>query len=406
MSSFITFIKNIEQDEELHIDEFSVMQIQIKNFEQIAIIYNVVEFKAIGSLILNSLNDILKKDLLKIYEYDKYYYCLLRETDGNKLHLLGKRLRDELSREIDPELFFDVKISSIVVSSSCSIFNALMILSIDEKYLPQRSFFYFFDAASVLFRMREEYLLLGEIKNAIDSETACFAFQPVVICKTGEVSYHECLLRLNNHECKLVSAGRYIMLAEKYGYITHIDKYVFEMAVKELQQSSDVKLSVNISSIAIQDKMIADHILGIIRESDVGGRMIIEITETAFNDNFAVTKYFVDTAKSMGCLIALDDFGVGYTSFNHVRDYEIDIIKIDGCFIRGLDENQKNRSLVETLIKTSEELGCKTVAEFVENGSVAKQLIDLNVDYMQGNFFSPAINYRSWNKHHGNIIKN
>ncbi|MDX1916994.1 MAG: EAL domain-containing protein [Rickettsiaceae bacterium] len=406
MSSFINFIKNVERDIDLGLEEFSIMQIKIKNFEQIAIIHNIKEFKAIGSLILSSLYKALENHVVNIYEYDKYYYSILKVVDQRALHILGKNIRDNLSENINPELFFDVKVSCIVVSDICSIFNALSILAVDESYCEQRSFFHFFDAEQILQRTREEYSLLGEIKKAIDEETACFAFQPVICCKTGKVSYHECLLRLNDSHNKLVSAGRYIMLAEKYGYITYVDKYVFEKAVKELQEFKDIIIAVNISSIAIQDKMISDYILKLIKDSRVGSRMIVEITETAFNDNFHITKYFVDTAKSLGCQIALDDFGVGYTSFNYVRNYDIDIIKIDGCFIRGLDENLKNRALVEALIKTSEELGCKTVAEFVESSAIASQLIDLKVDYMQGHFFSPAINQRPWNKEYGNSLKN
>jgi EAL domain-containing protein (putative c-di-GMP-specific phosphodiesterase class I) len=188
------------------------------------------------------------------------------------------------------------------------------------------------------------------------------------------------------------------MLAEKYGYINSVDKYVFENAIAELISAPDLSISINISNLGVQDKVLVNHYKNLLSDSGVGNRLIIEITETAMNDSFEQTKYFVDTMKSLGCKIALDDFGAGYTSFSQVRKFAIDIIKIDGSFITDINTNEKNRIFVETIIKTAEELGCKTVAEFVENGSIAKQLIGLNVDYMQGNFFSPASNYRSWEK--------
>ncbi len=399
MSSFVAFIKKIEDAQKHSQEQYSVTQITIKNFEQLAVSHTPENLYQIGAVIAQSINASMRDKIIgTIYEYDKHYYYLMKEITKAKLHELSMYVRGELMSKINNDIFLDVRISATVVSSLGSLRDSMMLLSGDNYYFDQRSIFHFIDSYDIASKTLEEYKLLQELKYALDSKLACFAFQPVVTCGTGEIAYHECLLRLNNLKSNMYSVGRYILLAEKYGYITNVDQYVFEMATRELKAYDSLRLSVNISSIAIQDPMISEHILGLISASKAGSRMIIEITETAFNDNFESTKYFVDSAKSMGCMIALDDFGVGYTSFNHIRDYAIDIIKIDGCFIRGLDENCKNRALVEMLIKTSEELGCKTVAEFVESESIANQLVEMNVDYMQGNFFSPALNYRSWNK--------
>ena len=100
--------------------------------------------------------------------------------------------------------------------------------------------------------------------------------------------------------------------------------------------------------------------------------------------------------QEMGCKVALDDFGAGHTSFKQLKMLPVDVIKIDGCFVRDIIQNTENQIFVKTLIDIIRALGLKSVAEFVENGEIAKLLLDLKVDYMQGNYFCPALNYRSW----------
>ncbi|MDX1924475.1 MAG: EAL domain-containing protein [Rickettsiaceae bacterium] len=400
MDNFITFVEKAQKASEIIAAGSSILQLSVKNFEQLGILCSHQEIRSVRNIVCNSIKSCLESHITgEIYEYNKFFYFIIKDKNPERINKLALDLRDQIISESANLIFMDVKIIACPLSNESELSDIIMLLANQINYSNKDAIFSFISEPSLLIdKIKQDYQLLRELKLAIEGKTACFAFQPVITCKTGEIAYHECLLRLSNDDYKLVSAGKYIMLAERYGFVIDVDKYVFDMAVRELQSSDNIKLSVNLSNIAVQDKIISSYILDLIRKSSTGDRIIIEITETAFNDNFEATKYFVDTAKSMGCKIALDDFGAGYTSFNQIRNFAIDIIKIDGCFIRGLDENHKNRVLVETLIKTSEELGCKTVAEFVENGSIAKQLIDLKVDYMQGNFFSPAINYRTWKK--------
>ena len=105
---------------------------------------------------------------------------------------------------------------------------------------------------------------------------------------------------------------------------------------------------------------------------------------------------FVDTVQSLGCQIAIDDFGAGYTSFTQLKLLNADIIKIDGIFIRDIVDNHDSRLFVKTLIDFAKAFCLQTVAEFVETGDIAKNLIDLGVDYLQGYYFGKALNYRPW----------
>lgn len=247
-------------------------------------------------------------------------------------------------------------------------------------------------------KMRGEYETLSNLKSAIKGRLARFAFQPIIDCRSGDAAYYECLLRIPNDKGELISAGRSIMLAEKYGIIHFVDEAAIEMAAKELEEAEDLKLSVNISNIGFLDDRLITKMKKCLSNRKVASRLIIEITETAVNNDLKKTNEFVSAIRDLGCKIAIDDFGAGSSSLSQLKNIKFDILKIDGSLIRDIANNEYDRFLVEMLVKIASEVGAKTVAEFVEDGSIAKYLLDLNVDYMQGNFFSPAQNFRSWGK--------
>jgi EAL domain-containing protein (putative c-di-GMP-specific phosphodiesterase class I) len=246
--------------------------------------------------------------------------------------------------------------------------------------------------------LTKEYEILSNLKSSIKARLARFAYQPIIECATGSISYYECLLRVPNNDGELVSAGPSILMAEKYGIINCVDRAVIKMAALELASAKDLKLSVNISYIGLLDDRLLEDAKLLLKDYNIASRLIIEITETSVNEDLKRTSEFVNVMRGLGCKIAIDDFGAGSTSFSQLKQIRFDILKIDGSLIRDIANNPYNRFLVEMLVKVAEEVGAKTVAEFVENGAIAKFLLDSKVDFMQGNFFSPAQNFRSWSK--------
>ncbi len=235
---------------------------------------------------------------------------------------------------------------------------------------------------------------INELRKAVKNNNLKFVYQPIIDRKTSKPYYHECLLRTQGADGSLKPLGDVISRAEGKGLIYVIDRVVFEMAVKELASSpEDLHLSVNISNIGILDDNLLERVKYLLDKYKISKRLIIEITETTLNEDYKKTKVFMDTLHKLGCRFALDDFGSGFTTFAQLENLPIDIIKIDGSYIKNILQNRSSRYFVEALIKISEEKGIKTVAEFVENGDIAKYLID-KVDGMQGNFFSPAVNNR------------
>lgn len=232
---------------------------------------------------------------------------------------------------------------------------------------------------------------LNLLRRALCNKSMVFAYQPVIDRKTMSISYYECLLRIPDAKNNLISVGSLILEAEKKGLIFIIDQIVLEMAIKELAANKDLKLAVNISNIGILDPPLLAIAEKLLQTYDVAERLIIEITETTFNNNYEQISSFMLKLRKFGCKFALDDFGSGFTSFDQLQNLPIDIIKIDGSYVRNITSNAQSQAFISRLIKISEEIGAITVAEFVENGEIAKFLIDLKVDGMQGDFFAPAL---------------
>lgn len=246
---------------------------------------------------------------------------------------------------------------------------------------------------------REEMGIANFLGQAVKEGRIRLAYQPIIESATGKVVHYEALLRLFGEDGKISSAGTLIPIAERMGFITMIDQLVLERVVAELRNDREVQLAVNVSNMTTQDpKWLAQLKEAVEATPDIGPRLIVELTETAVHGDLKHTAYFCAEVQSLGCLVALDDFGSGYTSFRQLKALSVDIVKIDGAFIRDLTDNADSRFFVKTLLDFTRGFGLKSVAEFVENGEIAKMLMDLGVDYLQGYYFGKPMNHRQWLK--------
>ncbi|MBI1275421.1 EAL domain-containing protein [bacterium] len=237
------------------------------------------------------------------------------------------------------------------------------------------------------------------VHSAIHSDRLQLAYQPVIHAKTGKIAHYECLLRLRGEDGRVTSAGALIPVAERMGIINIIDQLVLEMVVEDMMRDPSVVLAFNISNLTTNDSEWLDSFTKVLEASpEIAHRMIVEITETAAQRDLGETAYFVAAIQAMGCRVALDDFGSGYTSFRQLKGLSCDMIKIDGSFIRELPGNADNRFFVKTLLDFTQGFGLEAVAEMVENGETAKILMDLGVEYMQGYYFGMPENERNWIK--------
>ncbi len=235
---------------------------------------------------------------------------------------------------------------------------------------------------------RQEMNMVNYITRTIRDGQFCMAYQPIVRSKTGELAHYEALLRVVKPTGEMTTAGPLIPVAERMGLIDIIDEMVLDKMLEEMLAEPELKLSFNVSNLTANSTAWLRKFSQIARSyPDVVSRMMVEITETAVHLDLRRTAYFVAAVQAEGASVALDDFGSGYTSFRQLKSLSVDIIKIDGVFVKDLTENHDNLLFIKTMLDFTNGFGLETVAEFVENGETAKLLMDLGVHYMQGYYF-------------------
>ncbi len=334
-----------------------------------------------------------KYKIIKSYDSTKMY--ILLPDDTKSVEKLAYSIYSQVQLYVDenyPESYFRCGVGSIKFKEdSNNVITLLSTLQYAMSVSKDQSYYFNYDDNLIdLEKLRMRNINLNLLRTSLLKKRAKFMYQPVVDRVSGNIEYYECLLRVPDGDDNFISVGPMIEDAESKGLISIVDFTVIGMVIKELAEDKNIKLSVNISNIGVLNKRLLKRIESLLRKFHVADRLIIEITETSLNQDFISTKKFINTLHSYGCKFALDDFGSGFTSFKQLLNLPIDIIKIDGSYIRNILENNHSRFFVEALISLASDLGIKTVAEFVENGEIARFLIDIKIDGMQGNFFLPA----------------
>lgn len=237
-----------------------------------------------------------------------------------------------------------------------------------------------------------------EIVTALNQRRIGLGFEPVVDAKArDEVVFYESLVRMRQDNGEFLLGPDIVPIAEKLGLIRLVDHRVLELVIAELAEAPGVQLSLNISPgttmdpdwWAIMESLLKAH-------PDVATRLIVEITETVAIQDIDDVRGFVNRLKNFGCRIAIDDFGAGYTSFRNLRKLGVDIVKIDGAFVRNLTQSNDDRAFVQTLIDLARRLGIKTVAEWVQDAEAAQMLSEWGCDYIQGHLIGLASSQRPW----------
>jgi diguanylate cyclase (GGDEF)-like protein len=204
--------------------------------------------------------------------------------------------------------------------------------------------------------------------------------------------HYEVLIRLKSENGKLISPALFIHASEKYGLITQLDFWVIERtfcAISELEHQLPIEkqaqYSINLSGITLTDPLLFDFINEKMKFYNINANKIaFEITETSAISHIKSALEFMNKINLLGCQFSLDDFGSGFSSFSYLQKLPINVIKIDGMFVRDINTNEINSVFVENIQRTAKIMGKKTVAEYVENEMILKKLNEIGVDYVQG----------------------
>lgn len=229
-----------------------------------------------------------------------------------------------------------------------------------------------------------------QIEDALENHNFLLYYQPILELKSNNVEHYEVLIRMHHPETGDISLpGKFIEVAEQVGLIREIDQFVINSGIKKLadiqKQGIKARFSINLSASIIDATMLLPLLKKLIKKYEIDpATLIFEVTETVAVSNLQKAKAMMLAIKALGCQFSLDDFGVGFSSFNYMRELPVDIIKIDGIFIKDLDKNADDQLFVKALVDVAKGLGRKTIAEFVENHAVLTLLRTYGVDFAQG----------------------
>ncbi len=223
---------------------------------------------------------------------------------------------------------------------------------------------------------------VGRIQDALDHDRFVLYSQPIVPLAGGQPS-QELLLRMRGPGGEIIPPGSFLPVAEKYGQIGEIDRWVVGEAVRLAAAGRHVEANLSAASVGDLDLLPL-----IERQMRAAGaepsRLIFEITETALMENVEAGTAFAQGLAEIGCQLALDDFGTGFGSFTYLKAVPVSYLKIDIDFVRDLGSNPANQHLVRAIVGLAEGFGCKTIAEGVEDAETLALLTAYGVDFAQG----------------------
>ncbi len=228
------------------------------------------------------------------------------------------------------------------------------------------------------------------IKSAILDNRVISYYQPIVDNYTGKVSKYESLVRIVKEDGTIIVPSLFLDIAKKAKLYSDITKIVIENAFNEFRDR-EFDFSINLSIEDIQDKKIVEFIKESLSSFPDPKRAIFEIVESEEIKDYQEVARFIKDIKSFGAKIAIDDFGSGYSNFEHILTLDVDYLKIDGSLIKNIDKDEESRIITNAIIAFCKKLNRKTIVEFVHNEEIYNLSKSLGADYSQGFFLGRAV---------------
>jgi diguanylate cyclase (GGDEF)-like protein/PAS domain S-box-containing protein len=238
--------------------------------------------------------------------------------------------------------------------------------------------------------------LRTDLQHALDNDEFVLHYQPLVTLESGHISGLEALVRWQHPERGLIPPLDFIPLAEESGLIIPIGRWVLRTACREARrlqllypQDPPLSMSVNLSAQQLQSPAIVAEVRQALAETGIDpSTLTLEITESAMMKNVDLSVLRLRELRDLRVRIAIDDFGAGYSSLGYIRQFPVDILKVDKSFIDRIDEGEKELALAAAIIDMAKVLNLRPVAEGVERQQQLERLLELGCDSAQGYYFA------------------
>ena len=237
--------------------------------------------------------------------------------------------------------------------------------------------------------VRDEALLHADLRAALERREFQLVYQPIYDLASQNIRGVEALLRWRHRERGIVHPATFIPFLEESGLIVDVGRWVLFDACRQSAAlrhlGHDLTMSVNVSARQLESDDIVDDLRAALAEYEIEpSHLTIEITETTIMRDPAATAQRLEAVKGLGVRIAIDDFGTGYSSLAYIRQFPIDVLKIDRSFVSAMAESHESDILVHTLVQLGKSLGLETLAEGIETAAQLDELVRLECDSGQG----------------------
>ncbi len=360
--------------------------INIDGFKEINDFYGEQIGDGLLKRITNKIINFIPHRDYKLYKMpaDEYVVLAKREMSDEEFSNFIKSLTDSL--EARPFLCQNYEIylgftSSIVMENIDGILEkANMAL---KKARKDKLPYIIYDEGMDESKAYEKHITwLKILKEAIEDDRIVPFFQPIFNNETGKIQKYEALVRLIKTDGEVVTPYHFLEVVKKSKLYPLLTKKMIEKSF-EVFKDKEYELSINVSVDDISNKETVYFILDKLSKIDFAQRISFEILESEGIESFAEVQDFIRQVKMMGCKIAIDDFGVGYSNFEYLINLDVDYLKIDGSLIKNIDK-ETFEIIVETIVNFTKRVNIKTVAEFVASEEILDKVKNLNIDFSQG----------------------
>jgi diguanylate cyclase (GGDEF)-like protein len=374
-------------------DFYAITLIDINNFSHFNDLYGLEVGNEILINLAKFLTKISYKQHLLLYRLggDSFVFVQKEQLSDREFDEKIEKIVDSLNlcKMSISSLEFQIKINFTVVSVKAQE-NALEKANMTLHFARKRGEQYWLYDDSINRQKEVENILFWEkeIHDAIEEDRIVPVFHPIVNCE-GEIVKYETLMRIKRKEggkIKLFSPYDFLDIAIKTNQYEKLTTIMIEKSFQAMQGKA-CDFSINLTFSNIQNKSMVMFIKSKIDAYQLGDRLILEIVESEDIYNFEIVKTFVAYLRLLGVRFAIDDFGSGYSNYMHVFEVMPEFIKLDGSLIHSIDKDENAQKFVESIVLLANNLGIKTIAEFVHNERIFEITKELGIDEFQGSYF-------------------
>ncbi len=395
LTSFPNRAKLIEELQTNNLVLEAVCLLNINSFKEVNDFFGHKVGDAILIDVAELINENIKKEgnHLNLYKFPSDNYCITNTKDCQEsfIELIKNIVESVYKRVFVFELYeIDIRITAGISFSNKNNKLITADIALQSAKKDHKDYIVFYDELDKFREYENNMLWTKKLKSAFINDNIEVYFQPLVNNRTLKVDKYECLVRLIDEDGKVVAPYFFLDISKKSNQYTKLTKIVLEKSFQKFEYLP-FEFSVNISYEDIENPDFLDFIKDLLNKYDVKNRVVFEILEDESIKNYNLLISFVDDVKALGCKVAIDDFGSGYSNFEHLLKMNIDYLKIDASLIKNIATNENSYKITKTIIEFAKNLNLKTIAEFVENEEIFNIVRKLGADYSQGYFFSAPI---------------